>query len=151
METIVRAKDMETGEWRTGYYVKLSAGKITSHRIYNGYAERDCDTLYPDFFEIDPNTLGQFSCQHDKYGTPIFEGDIVRQEFENAVGVIRFGIYRSPTNSDEHTNHVGFYPEWTGKAEKLLRKDLGFYTIANGDIEVIGNIFDNPDLIPKEG
>ena len=68
---------------------------------------------------------------------------------DKAIGVVRFGDYRSPMNSDEYTHHIGFYPEWTGRAEKMLRKDLGYYTMANGDIEVIGNIFDTPELILK--
>ena len=48
------------------------------------------------------------------------------------------------------TEHVGFYVDWSGKYTKRYRKDLGYWTnMVNA--EVIGNIFDNPELLESEG
>ena len=53
-----RGKRLDNGEWIEGYYVCLTYSKNEEHRIYTGYAEMDCGDYYPDFYKIDPETLG---------------------------------------------------------------------------------------------
>ena len=70
-----KGKRVDTGEWITGYYVFLHDDKgNSSHRIYTGYAESDCGDFYPDWFEVEPGTVGQHTGKEDKYGNPIFNG-----------------------------------------------------------------------------
>ena len=100
---------------------------------------------------VEMSTVGQFTGLTDKNGKRIFEGDIVRLDFEDSIGVIEFGDYASPMGSDGNTHHIGFYPKFSGKMEKMLRKDLGFYVYAFSDMAVIGNIHDNPELLKGGG
>jgi hypothetical protein len=71
-----RAKDIETEKWVVGFYVCLNGHK---HRIYNGYAETDCDDYYPDFYDVIPETVVQFTGEYDLYNKEVCEHDIVRK------------------------------------------------------------------------
>lgn len=60
-EILFRGKRTDNGEWVEGYYVHLYDYKGNeSHRIYTGYSETDWGDFYPDWFEVDPETVGQF-------------------------------------------------------------------------------------------
>lgn len=75
----------------------------------------------------------------------IWENDIVKDLFSDACAQIKYGSYQSCFDSTK-TEHVGFYVDWSGKYTKRYRKDLGYWTnMVNA--EVIGNIFDNPELL----
>lgn len=149
---LFRGKALGDNAWAYGYYVFQPRRRgICGQTV----TERDFDRHYmisplSGSIEINPATIGQFTGLLDKNGKQIFEGDIVKTDFEGAIGVIAFGDYASPFNSDDFTHNIGFYPVWEKKFIKRLRKDLGYYCIATGDIEVIGNIHDNPELW-KEG
>jgi len=90
----------------------------------------DCNTSLPPHIE-----LMQFTGLYDKNGKEIYEGDIIEAEeprFES-------GVYKYEVTFEDGTfggnNHQGeFYPlqEWTEK---------------QATVEVIGNIYENPDLL----
>ena len=79
--------------------------------------------------EVDPETVGQYTGVPDKNGTKIFEGDIVEILTENEeIGVVEY-------------DDGGFQIESDGFI-------VDFHTNINGtDLEVIGNIHDNPELL----
>lgn len=95
---------------------------------------------------VNPNTVCEYTGITDKKGNKIFEGDIFHIEKENYYGVVRYGRYCNPFNDDPDRRHVGFYVEWKNRPE-LLRKDLAFWSY---ECEVVGNIFDNPELLKGE-
>ena len=98
-DILFRGKCKDNGEWVEGYYVRLfdDKGNI-SHRIYHGYAETDCGDFYPDWFEVDPNTLCQYTgttefVMTDKsFNEPLFEGDIVEINSRRRVNTGSFWI-----------------------------------------------------------
>lgn len=115
----------KNGEWIYGYYCVFN-GMI--HCIYTGYAETDCGDIYPDYYEVDPETVGQYTGSTDKNGVKIFEGDIVRAITHSTDIYVEAVTFK---------NGAFWYKNWSWvkfgfKFEKA---------------EVIGNIHDNPELL----
>lgn len=102
----------------------------------------------PFAFEIKPDTICQCTGLKDKNGKLIWENDIVKDFFSDACAQIRYGSYQNCFDSTK-AEHIGFYVDWSGKYTKYYRKDFGYW-IHMVDIEVIGNIFDNPELLESE-
>lgn len=154
-EILFRGKRVDNGEWIRGDLITTPFIRNTTQQniIYIldvTKADYDCfEDLVEDngIFEVDPETVCQYTGLTDKNGRKIFEGDIVRDIFNaSVVGIVRYGEYCNTFNDDKHGGHAGFYVKWKDKAD-LLRKDL-VYWVKNS--EFIGNIFDNPDLIGHE-
>lgn len=88
-------------------------------------------------YEVDPKTVCQYTGLTDKNGRKIFEGDIVRYTDE----VIGKGKADEIKYNETHAAFCRLH-----KSEMGLQYLFIDEAIAN-TIEVIGNIFDNPDLI----
>lgn len=122
-EILFRAKRETTNEWVYGYFVK-------EYDDFQIYVQPQIITRSGREY-VNENTLGQFTGLTDKNGTKIFEGDIVRYGdtihkvvFEQRNGTAYFGLVYSPIE----TLPFGHY------------QDLQ-------QLEVIGNIYENPELI----
>lgn len=102
----------------------------------------------PFAYEVRPDTICQCTGLKDKNGKLIWENDIVKDLFSDACAQIKYGSYQSCFDSTK-TEHVGFYVDWSGKCTKRYRKDLGYW-INMVNAEVIGNIFDTPELLESE-
>lgn len=108
------------GEWVFGYvFSDLGAMKIRQYET----DRPECND-----YEVDPETVGQYTGLTDKNGVRIFEGDIVR-------AFTRFSeIYVS---SVAYHDGTFWFKNWSWT--KFLFKFE--------KIEVIGNIHDNPELL----
>jgi len=73
-----------------------------------------------DGYEVIPETVGQFTGLKDIKGNEIYENDIVKDNHENK-----------------------FVTDWRGQIEYTS----GWWLIIDENHEVIGNIFDNPELL----
>ena len=118
-EILFRAKRKDNGEWAEGYFVIegisyyiYSHPKVAKGTDLGGYL--DCNDKY----EIDPDTLGQFTGIYDKNGVKIFEGDIVRANWGYNGEVV--------------------YDSFVYAMMECIVSD---------DIKVVGNIHDNPELL----
>ena len=132
---ICRAKRIDNGEWIDGYYVCLNEN---CHLIYTGYAETDCGDYYPDSFEVIPETVGECTTLHDKNGKLIFEGDIVKDKESGLLGKVIFA-----TAADGFDGMTGFMVD---DVDDGLQNYNGFWHL----VEIIGNEFDNPELLEVE-
>jgi len=85
----------------------------------------------PFAYQVRPETVGQFTGLHDKNGVEIYEGDFVEfvnTSYKRVVGYIEFddGEYKI-TNGDGNTS-----------LRRAIRTD--------GYLEIVGNIYENPEL-----
>lgn len=119
--------------------------KTLFYAYYKPYKDDGDYSLVP--VEVDSSTVGQYTGLTAN-GKKIFEVDIIRANHDGAVGVVRFGEYMSPSDPDP-TRHIGYYVDWQGKEKDFLRADLGYWA-SRSDVEVIGNIHDNSELLKGE-
>ncbi len=129
-EILFRGKGTIDGEWKYGYY----AGEVCKTPFSPTTKQDNIIQLGSNLWcEVVPDTVGQFTGLTDKNGTKIFEGDIIQTyDPDEGYAVVRY--------DDTETE---FYADFVG--------DNVYYglggTFRNDDIEVIGNIYDNPELI----
>ena len=91
-------------------------------------------------FLVDEDTICQHTGLTDKNGKKIFEGDIVR--YGEVCGEVKFGLYESNWQICKYNQ--GFFV--TFPKEYLLRNELGYW---RNKIVVVGNVFDNPELLEE--
>lgn len=98
--------------------------------------------------EVIPSTIGEYTGLKDKNDKMIFEGDIVKNEwcFIKSNSIVRFGEYKSHDSSNDYQcGHLGFYLEHISDFNKrTVRKDIMYFA---NKCEIIGNVFDNPELL----
>lgn len=99
----------------------------------------DCNSIDGTRYEIDENTIGQYTCLKDKNGVEIYEGDIVKINDEIIAKVIWDKDYLGYFLYADEKNGIDYFEN----GEQPLYDYWG-------SIEVIGNIYDNPELLEKE-
>lgn len=138
-DTLFMAKRSDNGEWVEGYYFCMTHtdGRHVHHFIIPLGTDLSLGTPIEKIqVEIEPETLCQYSGLTDKNKRKIFEGDIIIEVDSGNIGIIKFGLYKF--------KHYGFYIEWMGNCG--YRQDIYHWT-SYRMIRVIGNIFDNPELL----
>jgi hypothetical protein len=92
----------------------------------------------------------EYTGLNDKHGKEIFEGDIVGYSYDNRNGFYK--IYRVEIGEQDHyiegINHTYYGVQFI--EIKGSDVDSGFYSTDLKDLEVIGNIYENPELLPKD-
>lgn len=109
----------------------------------HGYLS-DKDYIYDKSLEgeflVDEDTICQYTGLTDKNGKKIFEGDVVR--YGEVCGEVKFGLHESNWQIGKYNQ--GFFV--TFPKEYLLRNELGYW---RNKIVVVGNVFDNPELLEE--
>ena len=128
-EILFRGKRIDNCEWFEGFYAK------SCEKAYIIY-DNDIAVSYVSMKEVIPETVGQYTGLTDKSGKKIFEGDIVRISERGKVvnGKI---IFKNDYNGG-----------WL-VADKTEQSSCSL--AMRNNVEVIGNIHDNPELLKGGG
>lgn len=118
-EILFRAKGQTSDKWHEGLLTRLD--QDVCHIKDNRHNEWICD----------PQTVCQYTGLTDKNGRKIFEGDIVRYANIGALGKVVW--YEG--------DYIGYAIDDIEDSFQQYEKELFEKT------EVIGNIFDNPELL----
>lgn len=140
---LFKAQRVDNGEWVQGN-ILLDIEKNKPSETYRIYPVDHVDICRI----VDETTICQCTGLKDKNGKLIWENDIVKDLFSDACAQIKYGSYQSCFDSTK-TEHIGFYVDWLGKYTKNYRKDLGYW-VNIVDAEIVGNIFDNKELLESE-
>ena len=135
------------GVWYDGYYIRMNND---SHYIFPEYNDNKLQ-------EVDENTITEYTGQYDKSGIEICEGDIVRLKYRknesaSEVGVVKFGEYKL-NRYDAFPRYFGCYISVKKLVDVVEVPIDGKISISlidviyNGEVKIIGNIFDNPELL----
>ena len=132
-EILFHGKRTDNGEWVEGDL--LQTRYHSGHIEYQIMPQTPVSSAYPVLSE----TVGQYTGLTDRNGKKIFEGDICRfKRFNDIhVGEIVFNV-TTASFVMRYQSIVGAY------GEKATQKML--LSVCD-DIEVIGNIHDNPELL----
>lgn len=117
-----RGKRVDNVGWVSGYYVQDPWGRS---RIYwKPFEDASSNTWH----YVDPTTVGQFTGLKDKEGNEVYEGDICTGHSDGSGKI-------SWTDFDG-----GYHYEFVDE------NAVGIWEVL-GEIKIIGNIHDNPELL----
>ena len=126
---LYKAKRLNNGEWVQGYLFGIWEKRYILWGMTNDI---------PNMIEVDPSTICQCTGLKDKNGKLIWENDICNYynpEDKDGIGIIKNG-----------------YVLWIDGTISMRHKMTPlFYLQCKDEWEVIGNIFDNKELLESEG
>ena len=151
-EILFRGKSTDTGAWVYGYYCG-PFGDFDEHEICD-IADTTCSRV-----DVDPETVGQYTGLKDINGKQIFEGDIVRWASANTYLTSNYVYDRKAYGYGSVLIVTSLASGFTLRQIKDNAPDIpnanrkiDNYSFWNhqGQLEVIGNIHDNPELIGRK-
>lgn len=133
-EIIFRGKRPDNGEWVEGYLTRRPSA-IQYERHYSPWFIA-VPPKHPDdsggLYNVEPESVGEFTGLEDKNGARVFEGDVVLLRFE----------------SGEHKGKVVFHNG--GFCLDILNNFVCLQKTPVYEFEKIGNVHDNPELLNDE-
>lgn len=145
-EHLYRGKRIDNGEWVYGDLIKdYLSGQYFIHPYGDSANESDkvgqegCLMLFT--FEVDPETICDYTNLKDKKFSKIFDGDLLKDEY-GTTWLMTYAkgwwSYQIVSQNTKVKNHCTVCP--------YTHIEYGDYLAT---MEIIGNIYDNPELLEK--
>ena len=135
-EILFRAKSIEYGDWVEGIPIKTHLGLFICYEENPHYCSQYGYMEIDDIVRVDEETLCEYTGLTDKNGNKIWENDICDRK-EKYPEIVKMNM-----------------GDWTLDYSYLFRSEYGrdycnleFYAGERNCVQVIGNIFDNPELL----
>ena len=144
---LYRAKRTDNGEWVEGH---LITDEHDEKKCFIGYVFGTNDDGTPhdyDVVEVDPSTICQCTGLKDKNGKLIWENYIV---YNGNYFVVKWNLSCARFDFALNNSHNIPVGRWEPMIIDWKNSDFKEYR-NNIDFEVIGNIFDNAELLESEG
>lgn len=136
-EILFRGKRIDNDEWVYGSFCMDAIEQKNGPCGLDGFIRLyDFDKDKTQMYEVDRETIGQFTGLTDKNGKRIFEGDIVRFSERRLSGVDISVVEQVAFEEGGFCTHSYFLNNWLRIGNTNLE-----------GIEIIGNIHDNPQLL----
>ena len=150
-EILFKAKRIDNGEWVQGVPFEIEGKQVilikdNENLLRVHYLEENMWAAEIYAIEVDPSTICQCTGLKDKNGKLIWENDIVEKEF--------YTDYDAFANSERYVGTIKWTDcaAWevvTDRCNILIAHELEF-TDWKDHCKVIGNIFDNKELLESE-
>lgn len=121
-ENSYRGKRVDTGEWVEG---SLIGNDVIVGKIVEFEEDYFCTEFW---YKVGPATVGQFTGMTDKKGKKLFEGDVYSMGEKNILYIVIF----------DKSQFIG---------KQVSNRSLAGLEYWKSNIEIIGNIHDNPELL----
>lgn len=136
-EILFRGKRLDNDKWVEGNFIFSSDSDKEYKTIIipttnsDMFVDRtDKDLGFENWHKVNPETIGQYTGLKDVNGNKIFEGDIM----ETSISGLKY-----------HVGVVEFSDASFGL--KCTNWDAFFLCFVAGNYKIIGNIYDNPELL----
>lgn len=126
-----RGKRFDNGQWAYGNLIIDDSGNCEIVDYKNNQEIR---------YDVRGETIGQFTGLCDKSWKEIYEGDIVKTK-EYGIDIPN-GVFCSNVAGCDN-----FSVDYINGGFRLLNNQRGFLLCKGNHLEVIGNIYDNPELL----
>lgn len=132
-----RGKSLETGQWTKGslFYDRNGHTFIAQTRVDKYFIEsKNAEWWDMDEIEVDPATVGQFTGKYDIRGQEIYNDSILK--------------YENP----DYPNHKPYVVRWSEEdcCFECINSENFMLPSVWCEMEIIGNVFDNPGLVGKD-
>ena len=141
-----RGKRVDNNQWVYGYYftTPLTIENFGAGQLGDGIKRHCISTDTGVVYAVAPETLGQFTGIFAKYLQEVYEGDIVRWGYTYDSQHLRIAIVKNNPDIQLYCLNLEVYK---GKKKVFRWGAFAYSDIFDLDGEVLGNMYDNPELL----